>query len=148
MLARVQLGGTHHDRPPSVPTVGLAQRPVSGLRGISRPATGPASEPVQGHHEVGHKQRNIERSRRHPQSLRGASEKKASQKYQRLLICCHQISFPRLRALSSPRSVHARRNLKQFRVLLAIERSVTSRARRRPVSQKTLNDSDIDSPVD
>jgi hypothetical protein len=45
-------------------------------------ATGPALQPVQRRYEVGHKQRNIERLRGHPQSLRSASEKKASQKYQ------------------------------------------------------------------
>jgi len=60
-LARVQLGVTRRDRPASVGTLGLAQRPVPGLRGIGRPATGPALEPVQGRYEVGHKQGNIER---------------------------------------------------------------------------------------
>src|SRR5262249_19116483 len=48
LLARVQLGITRHDQPPSVGTLGLAQRPVPGLRGISRPATRTPLEPVQG----------------------------------------------------------------------------------------------------
>jgi len=81
-LGRVQFGVTRLHRSPSVGTLGLAQRPVPGLRGISRPATGPALEPVQSRHEVGHKQRNIEHLRGHPRSLRSASEKKASQKCQ------------------------------------------------------------------
>ena len=133
---------------PSVGTFGLTQCPVPGLRGLSQ-----ARLPVQ----RWSRSKAVTKSATNNVTLNARGDthktfevpaKKGEPEASALLICHHQILFPRLQALSSPRSVRARRNLKQFRVLLAIERSVTSRARDRPMSQKTLNDSDIDSPVD
>jgi hypothetical protein len=65
LLAHVQFGVTRRERAPSVGTIGLAQRPVPGLRGISRPATEQALELVQPSNKVTHKLHSIVRARGH-----------------------------------------------------------------------------------